>query len=78
MFLVSLSMVVHQVSSDQPLFHWPSGEGGTLGRADGDIQSTHYQSSSIFFIGHKIQRILYNHLFWNPGEFVISVHLMQT
>ena len=50
----------------------------TLGRADGDIQSTHYQSSSIFFIGHKIQRILYNHLFWNPGEFVISVHLMQT
>lgn len=37
----------------------------TLGRADGDIQSTHYQSSSI-------------HLFWNPGEFVISVHLMQT
>ena len=50
----------------------------TLGRADGDIQSTHYQSSSIFFLGHKIQRILYNHLFWNPGEFVISVHLMQT
>ena len=50
----------------------------TLGRADGDIQSTHYQSSSIFFTGHKIQRILYNHLFWNPGEFVISVHLMQT
>ena len=50
---------------------------GTLGRADGDIQSTHYQSSSIFFIGHKIQRILYNHLFWNPGEFVTSVHLMQ-
>lgn len=49
----------------------------TLGRADGDIQSTHYQSSSIFFIGHKIQRILYNHLFWNPGEFVTSVHLMQ-
>ena len=50
----------------------------TLGRADGDIQSTHYQSSSIFFLGHKIQRILYNHLFWNPGEFVISMHLMQT
>lgn len=50
----------------------------TLGRADGDIQSTHYQSSSIFFLSHKIQRILYNHLFWNPGEFVISVHLMQT
>ena len=50
----------------------------TLGRADGDIQSTHYQSSSIFFSGHKIQRILYNHLFWNPGEFVISLHLMQT
>ena len=50
----------------------------TLGRADGDIQSTHYQSSSIFFLGHKIQRILYNHLFWNPGEFVIFVHLMQT
>ena len=49
----------------------------TLGRADGDIQSTHYQSSSIFFIGHMIQRILYNHLFWNPGEFVTSVHLMQ-
>ena len=49
----------------------------TLGRADGDIQSTHYQSSSIFFIGHKIQRILYNHFFWNPGEFVTSVHLMQ-
>ena len=42
------------------------------------ITSTHYQSSSIFFLGHKIQRILYNHLFWNPGEFVISVHLMQT
>ena len=50
----------------------------TLGRADGDIQSTRYQSSSIIFIGHKIQRILYNHFFWNPGEFVISVHLMQT
>ena len=49
----------------------------TLGRADGDIQSTRYQSSSIFFIGHKIQRILYNHLFWNPGEFVTSVYLMQ-
>ena len=50
----------------------------TLGRADSDIQSTHYQSSSIFFLSHKIQRILYNHLFWNPGEFIISVHLMQT
>ena len=49
----------------------------TLGRADSDIQSTHYQSSSIFFLSHKIQRILYNHLFWNPGEFVTSVHLMQ-
>lgn len=80
MFLISLSVVVLQVSSGRPLFHWLSGvhPRATLGRADGDIQSTHYQSSSIFFIGHKIQRILYNHLFWNPGEFVISVHLMQT
>lgn len=78
-FLVSLSVVVLQVSSGWPLFHWPSGvhRKATLGRADGDIQSTHYQSSSIFFIGHKIQRILYNHLSWNPGEFVTSVHLMQ-
>ena len=68
MFLISLSVVVLQVSSGRPLFHWPSGvhPRATLGRADGDIQSTHYQSSSIFFIGHKIQRILYNHFVLEP------------